>query len=456
MARKRLVAGFQQSSPEDEDVSRKGLQKIRAATRLEVRQLGSCVGVTHLVLRNGRCIFSCSDGLADISKRSKFGLRTICRLHGATKALVCAAFLTLVEERKVKLDDRVAKYVSFSERVATSQSTRPAKVKPTLQHLLTMTAGLGYTDCSAYKHIIRDVRKGKISDLASFCDALATAPLQSEPGTRYEYSFCTDVLGRVCEVVSGQKLEDFVRERILKPLGMMDTHFELPPAKRKRLAALYKCKASPKASGKRKLYAATLFDHPDTAPGINSSGGGMLSYKDHGMWGTARDYAQFCQMLLDEGRAPRTGRQVLQPKTVRACWKDGLVPFADIRGRVPNWNVDDTLGPPWEGGSWDRCGWSYLSTLLQLEGTLRPSAPARRAHSMGVGGGGGVYWLVDAKRKMVALSFQQSFEGPRPEDDGLGPPGNDCVDTAIQAVDAGADKIGSDKARQQGQKRKRH
>lgn len=418
------------------------LGKIRKATRMEVRDLGSCAGVTHLILRNGRCVLSYSDGWADLKLRTKFGPGTICRLHGATKALVCASFLTLVERREVNLDDPVSKYIRFSERVASGsgKAGRAVKVKPTLRHLVTMTAGLRYTDCPAYRSIIADVRRGKIADLAAFCDALAEVPLQSEPGTVYEYSFCTDVLGRICEVASGQSLEQFVRDRLLDPLGMKDTHFKLPEHKRRRVAALYQCKAVSAAKrGRGQPYKPVLWDHPDSAPGICSSGGGMLSYKDHGMWGTARDYARFCQMLLDGGRAPGTGRQVLRAATVRSCWNDGLAPFANRRGHVGNWNVDDTEGPPWEGGSWDRCGWSPLSTLLQLCGPLRGGgAPARRAHTMGVGGGGGVYWLADARRRLVALSFQQSFEGARPEDDGRGPPGNDCVDLAIQAVDEGA------------------
>lgn len=436
----RKLAGFPAASPESQGLSRKVLQKVRAATRLEVKELGSCAGVTHLILRNGQCVLSCSEGWADRSKGSKFGPRTICRLHGSTKALVCAAFLTLVEERKVLLDDPVDKFIRFSNRVAAGhgQTTRPVKVKPTIRHLLTMTAGLRYTDCPAYKQIIAGVRKGKIADLASFCDALAAVPLQSEPGMWYEYSFCTDVIGRICEAVSGQRLEQFVRERLLDPLDMKDTHFELPKHKQDRVAALYKCEPAAKRKNTQP-YTPVLWDHPESAPGIYSSGGGILSYKDHGMWGTVRDYSRFCQMLLDAGRAPGTGRQVLRPATVRACWTDGLAPLADRRGRLANWNVDDTEGPPWEGGSWDRCGWSPLSTLLQLQGALRPGSGPRRGHSMGVGGGGGVYWLADAKRKLVALSFQQSFEGARPEDDGLGPPGNDCVDLAIEAADAGSD-----------------
>lgn len=428
----------------------KVLAQVRAATRLEVQQLGSCVGVTHLILRNGRCVFSHSDGWANKKLGTKFRPNTICRLHGATKAIVCAALMTLVEQGKVKLDDPITKHMPFSERVAAGRAgaSRPARAPATVRHLLTMTAGLRYTDCPAYKSVIAGVRKGRISDLAGFCEALAGIPLQSEPGAVYDYSFCTDFVGRLCEVVSGMSLEAFVKKSILKPLGMKDTHFVLPTHKRGRVAALYKLEeVRPPAKRRRgaaaapaQRFRAVEWDHPDSAPGITSSGGGVLSYKDPGLWGTARDYARFCQLLIDGGLAPGSGRRILKASTARACWTDGLAVLSDGTGRLASWNVDDTEGPPWEGASWDRCGWSPLSTLLQLKGPLRPGGPAakgRLGHTMGVGGGGGVYWLADAGRRVVALSFQQCFDGGRAEDDGLGPPGNDCVDLAVKAVDEG-------------------
>lgn len=409
------------------------LAKIRRGTRLEVERLGSCAGVAHLVLHGGRCALAVQAGRADISRGTRFTVNTICRLHGSTKSLVCAAFMGLVEDGRVKLDDPVAKHIKFSNRVAdgTSGGSRPCRTTPTLRHLLTMTAGLRYTDCEAYARVVAGVRRGRISNLADFCDALAEVPLQFEPGTQHEYSFCTDVIGRVCEVVSGQRLEDFMRRRLLRPLGMHSTHFVVPPSQRRRCAVLYTCK--PK--GKSGRYAATPYVQRGRVPRIAAAGGGILTYQEAGLWGSARDYARFCLMLLSGGRA-LDGTQVLRPATVAACWRDGLAPLGGPDGRLPGWNVDDTEGPPWEGGSWDRCGFSPLSALLQgLPGAPRRASTGRRGRAMGLGGGGGTYWYVDAARDLVAISFNQSFNGGRPEDDGLGPPGTDCVDIAISAVD---------------------
>merc|ERR1712151_404462 len=174
----------------------------------------------------------------------------------------------------------------------------------------------------------------------------------------------------------------------LHPLGMKDTHFVLPPSKRARVAVLYDCKETPATKRRRTSlpYTPVPWDHPDSAPGILSSSGGALCSKDPGPWGTARDYAHFCQMLLNGG-VSSCGTRVLRASTVRAIWSDGLAPFADRSGRLSSWNVDDTEGPPWEGGSWDRCGWSLINTLLQLKGPPRKPSnlPPRRAHAMGIG-----------------------------------------------------------------------
>jgi len=434
----RLLAGFPRASPADVGVSAAVLSKVRAGTHLEVRKLGSCSGAAHIVLRRGKCILAHADGWANHAQGVRFGLDTICRLHGSTKSLVAVAFMCLVEDGLVALDEPVSQYISFSDKVAHGSSVRPVKVKPTLRNLLTMTAGLKYTDCPAYAKVVSAVRRGKIRSLRAFCDALADVPLQFEPGSRHEYSFCTDFIGRICEVVSGENLEQFVRRRLLLPLGMSDTYFVVPTAKKCRRAILYECTPTKKRRATSMPYSMKRYSQPHSAPQIMSAGGGLLSYMDAGMWGTARDYARFCQMLLSGGLASDGCTRVLKSATIRALWHDSLMPFAGKDGRLSGWNVDDTEGPPWEGGSWDRCGFSPANALLQdLQGPLRGGSAARKGLAMGLGGGGGTYWYVDAVRQLVAITFAQCFGGGRPEDDGLGPPGNDCVELAIAAVDAG-------------------
>lgn len=433
----RRRAGFPAARPEDEGLAAGPLAALRAAVQREVG-IGALAGAAHIVLRNGLCVLAHADGWADKAKGQRFGMRTICRLHGCTKPLVAAAFLTLVDGGRVKLTDPVDKYIAFSDEVALSgkggaraPKVRKARAKPTLRHLLTMTAGLKYEHCPAYAKVMRQIRRGEVRDLAGMCAGLAEAPLQFQPGSRYEYSFSTDVLGRVCEAASGQRLDKFMEAALFRPLGMRDTHFEVPSRKRSRLSVLYDCQPLPASKRARGglAYALVRWDHPESAPGIMSGGGGILSYKDPGLLSTVQDYARFCQMLLEGGRAPGGGAQVLRPATVRALWADGLAPYGGRGGRLPGWHDAGA-----RGGMWDHTGWSLLNTHLTLKDKPRvPGSNPRVGDTMWMGGGGGTYWVIDPARRLASLSFTQSFGGG---------PGTDAAKDAAQfaaaAVDTGA------------------
>lgn len=410
---------------------REPLERLRTAVGREVRELGSLGGVAHLVLRRGRCVFTCADGVADPFSGSKrrFGLDTICALHGCSKPLVTAAFLTLVDEGRVRLSDPLAKYMPFAKPRAGPEAT--------VGNLLTMTAGIGYTDTPAYGGFLRRVRRGRIADLGTFCKALSALPLVARPGARYEYSYCTDVLGRLCEILAGEPLHAFVARRLLRPLGMRDTHFPqaLPSRKRPRLAVLSK-RTWPSAAKRRRGVGgeARPFVCQDSAPGIASSGGGILSYNDAGMLSTVRDQARFCQMLLDDGVGPG-GRRVLKVSTVRGLWRDGLVPYARANGRVLGWN---DCGGRQGYKYWDRVGWSALGAHVTFSARASPGARPRSGLAMFMGGGGGAYWVVDRKRKLVVVSFEQCFGGSREVydgSDGYGPRANDAATFARAAAD---------------------
>lgn len=408
---------------------------LRAAVHEEVQEVGSLAGVCHLVLRRGRCVFAHAEGWADQERGAAFGLDTLCRLHSCTKPLTAAAFFTLVDDGTVRLSDPLDKYFALPQLVAAKktgpgpgQAARKVKSKPTLRHVLCMMVGLKYSDCPAYKGLIRGVQRREITDLASFCEALLEQPLLEQPGTRHEYSFCADVLGRVCEVASGERLDVFVRRRLLQPLGMKDTHFVVPASKQQRCSRLHTCKRVPTARRRAgdKPYYAEPWDGPTSDPGLLSGGGGVVGYADAGMWSTVQDYARFCQMLLDGGLAP-SGRRVLKAATVRLFWQDGLLPFAAEDGRVPGWNDfggDDMK----EKHYWDHHAWSLLNATLDMDKAPTPSATPRRGHTIWMYGQG-TYWLVDARRELVVVSFHQSWGG-RDEDKG----GN-CVPFARAAVD---------------------
>lgn len=409
---KKRLAGFPAAPPGAAGLDASELARFRKALRHEAGTLQSLAGAAHVVLHRGKCIFACSGGLADRARGTRFTTRTLCKLHGGSKPLLAAAFLALVDAGKCRLDDPVAKYIPFSSRVGKSVCERPA----TLRDMLLMTAGLGYEDAPAYSGLMQQVRAGKIADLAAFCEALSEKPLLAQPGKKSMYSFGYDMLGRVCEVVSGLPLERFMRRWLLGPLGMKDTHFVVPSRKRGRCAALYDCTPLKRKRRDGAEYSLVPYRHPDRAPMILSGGGGILSYHDAGMWGTAEDYARFCQMLLSAGRSPG-GRRVLKASTVAALWKDGLGPLGGRDGRIPGWHDNDGKET---GGWWDYRGLSLIHTYLDLDAPPRRGR-TRRSRSMWMSGGGGAFWTVDAQRGLVTVSMAQTFGGREDEADGHGP-----------------------------------
>eukprot|EP00747_Dinoflagellata_sp_TGD_P183304 gnl/TRDRNA2_/TRDRNA2_38092_c0_seq1.p1 gnl/TRDRNA2_/TRDRNA2_38092_c0~~gnl/TRDRNA2_/TRDRNA2_38092_c0_seq1.p1 ORF type:complete len:510 (+),score=71.80 gnl/TRDRNA2_/TRDRNA2_38092_c0_seq1:67-1530(+) len=432
---RKLVAGCPVVSPQEAGLSEAPLERFRTLVREEVHKFGTLPGVAHAVIVNGQCIFAHADGWSNIESGTKFGLNTLCALHSTTKPLVVAAFLTLVDEGKVALSDAIDKYVPFSEYVF----SKVVKTRPTLHHLVTQVAGLRHSDEEAYKQLVSQLARHKITNIAGFCAEMAKIPLQSEPGAMHYYSLSIDILGRICEVVSGKDLETFVSERLCKPLGMADTHFRIPSSKLRRKAVIYDCKRVPlktRGSNGGKAYRAHQWQGEKMHPGVYSSGGGMLSYADAGMYGTVEDYARFCQMLVNDGRAP-DGRQVLRKETVRMLFQDSLAPFAKSDGRVPGWN--DFGGPePKERFYWDRHAWSMLNATLDLEEHPKKSGPPRQGNTLWMYGMG-AYWFVDVQRKLVAVSMTQCFSNRRKDR------GSDCVPFVKQAIDEGSDTLQSGK-----------
>eukprot|EP00419_Tripos_fusus_P071370 CAMPEP_0172894902 /NCGR_PEP_ID=MMETSP1075-20121228/151919_1 /TAXON_ID=2916 /ORGANISM="Ceratium fusus, Strain PA161109" /LENGTH=178 /DNA_ID=CAMNT_0013750019 /DNA_START=44 /DNA_END=580 /DNA_ORIENTATION=+ len=165
-----------------------------------------------------------------------------------------------------------------------------------------------------------------------------------------------------------------------------------------------------------------------------SGGGGILSYRDCGLWSTANDYARFCQMLLDRGIGP-TGRRVLKASTVRSLWQDSLTPFGKANGRVSGWN--DYEGNK-RGGFWDHHAWTLLNTTLDNLKSGPERGRSRVGEVMYMFGGFGASWAVDRRRQIAALSFGQTFYGAFWER--MGDSGCYCLDFAQLAVDAASVK----------------
>ncbi|WP_410604227.1 serine hydrolase domain-containing protein [Amycolatopsis sp. lyj-90] len=292
-------------------------------------------GYLAVVTRNGKVAHLASNGLRDIEAGLPVETDTIWRVFSMTKPVTSVAAMMLVEEGRIDLRDPISRWLpEFAEpRVFTAGSsvrvvTEPATEPIRLWHLLTHTAGLTYgfhrthpVD-ALYREAGFDWGTAPGLDLASVSEALARQPLQFQPGSEWNYSVATDILGRLVEVVSGQSLDTFFSERIFTPLGMHETGFQTDPAALDRLAALYVPHPKTKAPFRHDEMGAI----GRVTPTCLSGGGGLVS--------TAGDYHRFTQMLLRGGELD--GVRLLGSRTVEVMASNHLPGGVDLEtyGRV--------------------------------------------------------------------------------------------------------------------------
>ena len=287
-------------------------------------------GAVIMVARKGQLVYAKAFGVRDPTKPDAMETDSIFRVYSMTKPMASVAAMILVEDGRLQLSDPVAKHLpAFKDlKVYTATGTEPARPM-TVQDLLRHTSGLGYGEISnnaAFKEALTQAGLYKPGDIdfdardmsgAEQVARLASVPLLRQPGTAWEYSLSTDVLGRVIESVSGQRLGDFMAERIFKPLGMKDTAFYVPEDKASRLTASFD--KDPANGTPFKLINVLK------RPGNDSGGAGSVS--------TAADYLRFSQMMLNGGTLD--GQRILSRNTVRWMTSDHLgsrIPIAQSPG----------------------------------------------------------------------------------------------------------------------------
>jgi CubicO group peptidase (beta-lactamase class C family) len=289
---------------------------------------GKLAGWTVTVARRGRVALVAHHGLADAEAHRPVADDTIWRIYSMTKPITSVAALMLYERGLLELTDPVARYIpAFADMQvyragsAANPGTVPAVEPVRVWHLLTHTSGLTYGWHHA--HAVDEMYRAKGfefgaprgMDLAGACEVWAGLPLLFQPGTEWNYSVATDVLGRVVEVASGQSLDAFLSEHVFVPLGMDDTAFWVAPEQLDRLAGLY----VPNPAGGL-LRNAAMGDAATREPTFLSGGGGLVS--------TAGDYHRFTQMLARGGELD--GARLLGPRTVAYMTRNHLPGGADL------------------------------------------------------------------------------------------------------------------------------
>jgi CubicO group peptidase (beta-lactamase class C family) len=294
---------------------------------------GRLPGWLLTVRRHGRLAHVARAGSRDLEAGLPVTDDTLWRIYSMTKPVTSIAAMILYEEGKLALTDPVSAFIpSFGDvRVYTGGSdlrpvTVPVVEPVRIWHLLTHTAGLTYgfhrvhpVD-ALYRAAGFEWGTPAGLDLAQACDTWAGLPLLFQPGTEWNYSVATDVLGRVIEVASGQRLDEFLAARILRPLGMTQTAFWAGPEAAPRLAALYTRGRDGAATRLDALGQAAL-----ARPAMFSGGGGLVS--------TAADYDRFTQMLLQRAGSPAgelDGIRLLSPRTVGYMTRNHLPGGVDL------------------------------------------------------------------------------------------------------------------------------
>ncbi|NIJ37873.1 CubicO group peptidase (beta-lactamase class C family) [Sphingopyxis panaciterrae] len=267
---------------------------------------------------------------------------TLWRLYSMTKPVTGIAAMLLIEEGKIKLDQPIADFLPAFANMKVQNvpdgsitDVRPAKGPITVRQLITHTAGLGYGIIQ--KGPLRDayneagILGGQVSrlpipgmpaatpapSLEAFADRLAALPLVYEPGTHWSYSVGLDLMGRVIEVVSGQKFDAFLKARIFDPLGMKSTGFQVAAADVGRFSTNY----APFSGALLPIDPATSSIYLDPPP-MPYGGGGLVS--------SARDYDRFLAMLLGEGQTG--GVRILKPDTARLAMSNLIDDSVERKG----------------------------------------------------------------------------------------------------------------------------
>jgi CubicO group peptidase (beta-lactamase class C family) len=313
------------ASPESAGMSKPALERIDRHLRGRYIEAGRFPGAQLMVCRRGQLVHNSSQGFADIERKIAVKDDTIYRIYSMTKPITSIAFMMLVEEGRVALDEPVHKYIPEWKDLGVFQAgiwpaflTRPPSRPMQIVDLMRHTSGLtyGFQQRGNVDAAYRELKIGEVEKagtLQTMIESLAKIPLEFSPGEAWNYSVSTDVIGYLIGLISGKPFETFLQERIFDPLQMKDTGFFVPSDKAHRLAACYS--ASPQ--GAMTFHATdrkgglTLQDDPATSsflspPSLISGGGGLCS--------TSADYLTFCRALLNGGELD--GVRLVGPKTL--------------------------------------------------------------------------------------------------------------------------------------------
>ena len=380
------------AKPEAVGMSSASLESICSKMNSYVDSVELQVVVT-LVSRHGKIVYKNTVGKLDIETGSALKEDSLFRIYSMTKPIVTAAAMQLYEQGKFQLTDPVAKYLPEFQNTKVYEGGELVDQKQaiTIQHLMTHTSGIVYDfmGSSPVVELYKAADLRAASSPETFSKNIAALPLQEQPGTRWVYSFSIDVLGRLVEVISGEPLDQYLKNHILMPLEMTDTFFEVPADKVSRFGTNHqfgpdgKLNIIDRPSESRYTRKVTFF----------SGGGGLVS--------TADDYMRFCQAMLNGGEL--NGQRILSRKTIDYMTQDHLPGILKKSGI-------DTDGT---GVVENRPGFGFglgfaITTNPQAAGTI-----SSKGEYYWGGAAGTVFW-IDPVEDLIVISMIQLRTSPVP------------------------------------------
>lgn len=311
-------------APEEAGFSSERLKRLDAHFQ-EVIDKGIAPNIVTLVAKKGKIVHYKAFGYSNLESKTPLKKNDIFRIASQSKLITTVGLLMLFEEGKFFLDEPISKYipafknpkvlVSYDEKDRSKYITRPAKSEITIRQLLSHSAGI------PYEHALQDLPEFKVPFFCStekdilkdVVDKIAARPLIADPGTQFVYGLNTDVLGRLIEVLSGISFDEYLRKKVLDPLGMNDTYFYLPDAKASRLVELY---SKGNVNDKLSLHANETYRKYAISgeKSYFSGGAGLLS--------TVKDYAKICQFILNKGEF--NGKRLLARSTVEIMGRNQI------------------------------------------------------------------------------------------------------------------------------------
>lgn len=353
---------------------------------------GAHIGVSALVFDEGRTVYKNAFGMADRERGYAADLDTVWRIYSMTKPITAALIMDLREDGLLDLDDPVSRYIpelAAMQVVSAGSDGTPVftpQARPmTIKDLLLHRAGMGYGIFGDANPVESAYAKAGLFDPAETLDIkmqkLAKLPLLAQPGDGWYYSYSIDVLGRIAELVTGERLGDVMQSRLFSPLGMSETSFRVQPDQKARFASNYLLSAAG---------TYTVQDDSQTSGFLNenayqSAGGGLVS--------TLGDFAKFAQMMLDGG--VYEGTRILSAESTEMMTADQM-------------DADDAFMMPWLGAA-TNASFGYGGSVQIKTDAAQAASSGKAAGQWGWGGAARTNFWIDPDNNAFGIIMLQYF-----------------------------------------------